>query len=793
MPHALGLRMSGILLLGGCFFHPPVGAQSIFTVAGGGTDDGRPATVASLRNPLGVAIDGSGNLFVADESDAVVRRVSADTGIIDRYAGTHSPGFSGDGGPATLALLLAPAAIALDRRGNLFIADASGCRIRKVDAASGAITTVAGNGAAGFSGDGGPATAASVNHPLGIAIDTSENIYLCDSRNDRIRRIDGSTGLISTLAGNGSAGFSGDGGPATLASFRFSDPAPAEPPGVAVDAAGNVFVADRDNHRIRRIDAGSGIVTTVAGNGATGYSGEGDAATRASIGRPSGITVNGDGDLFISTTEAVGGGRVLRVSASTGTLRTIAGGGALPATGTSAPATSVRLGYLAGIALASNGTLFVADPGYLRVGRLDLAIATFSYVVGNGLYFLSDEGGPATSAGLEAPAGLKVDERGDIYIAEAGRIRRVDSLERRIETFKSGFGKLAGMVGDLGGDIYVADRWLNKILRVSISTGAVTAVAGTGARGFSGDAGPATAASIDLLNVDGVPVGLALDKEGNLAFADAGNYRIRRINVSDGKIVTLAGDGNASTLDWCFGLAYDVNDDLIVTSIGKVIRITPSGTMTTIAGIGVTGELGWDSIRSPLSVAIDRDGSLLVTDAYYFSVRRIDLQRQTARTVVGTASRGSTGDSGPATAASLSWPHSIVVSPDGGQYIVDGAVIRTIPPCGPVSVPTLLSPSDRSSGVATPPRLEWQGAGGGFRYDVYLDTVNPPTKLAEANIVATSCGPTNLEPLTTYYWSVIARGDPFCTPLKTSTSEARSFTTTGVCSPPGAFGENGRQ
>jgi sugar lactone lactonase YvrE len=220
---------------------------TITTFAGNGTQgfsgDGGPATSAGLSYPGGVAVDAAGNLYIADTSNHRVRKVST-SGTITTVAGNGTFGFSGDDGPATNATLSYPTEVAVDAVGNLYIADTGNLRVRKVSA-SGTITTVAGNGIYGFSGDGGPATNASLVIPRGVAVDAVGNLYIADYGNSRVRKVS-SWGTITTVAGNGSPGFSGDGGPATSAALGY-------PRGVAVDAAGNLYIADTDNNRVRKV------------------------------------------------------------------------------------------------------------------------------------------------------------------------------------------------------------------------------------------------------------------------------------------------------------------------------------------------------------------------------------------------------------------------------------------------------------------------------------------------------------------------------------------------------------
>ncbi len=250
----------------------------IETVAGPGNfsgDDGA-ATAAWLRAPAGVALDGSGNLYIADRDNRRIRKVDA-AGNITTVAGTGQCCYNGDGGAATEARLRNPYDVALDTAGNLYIADRNNQRIRKVDASSGVITTVAGDGTAGFGGDGGPAAEAQLRNPQGVALDAAGNLYIADRNNHCIRKVD-AAGVITTVAGDGTAGYSGDGGPATAAQLR-------NPRGVAVDGSGNLYIADLDNHCIRKVDA-AGVIATVAGNGTAGLSGNDAAATAARLRAP---------------------------------------------------------------------------------------------------------------------------------------------------------------------------------------------------------------------------------------------------------------------------------------------------------------------------------------------------------------------------------------------------------------------------------------------------------------------------------------------------------------------------
>ncbi len=261
----------------------------ISTVAGTGTagysGDGGQATSAQLNNPIGVAVDGEGNLYIADLVNARVRKVSG--GVITTVAGTGTAGYSGDGGQATSAQLNTPYGVAVDGQGNVYISDLNNQRIRKVS--GGIITTVAGTGTAGFSGDGGQATSAQLNNPVGVAVDAQGNLYIADIVNQRIRKVSG--GVITTVAGTGTAGYSGDDGQATSAQLNY-------PIGVAVDAAGSLYVADQANYRVRKVSGG--IIRTVVGTGTQGFSGDGGQAASAQLADPFGLVVDRQGSVYVS-------------------------------------------------------------------------------------------------------------------------------------------------------------------------------------------------------------------------------------------------------------------------------------------------------------------------------------------------------------------------------------------------------------------------------------------------------------------------------------------------------------
>ncbi len=240
-------------------------------------------------------VDSSGNIYIADTENFGIRKVVAATGIIQTVAGTGVAGYSGDGGPATSAQLKKMSGVAVDSSGNIYIADTENFVIRKVVAATGIIQTVAGTGSAGYSGDGGLATSAQLKKSFDVAADSSGNIYIADTENFVIRKVVAATGIIQTVAGNGSGGYSGDGGHATRAQLKKMS-------GVAVDSGGNIYIGGTENHRIRKVVAATGIIETVAGTGGSGFGGDGGDATLALLNKPYGLVIDAVNDLYFADT-----------------------------------------------------------------------------------------------------------------------------------------------------------------------------------------------------------------------------------------------------------------------------------------------------------------------------------------------------------------------------------------------------------------------------------------------------------------------------------------------------------
>lgn len=587
-------------------------AQTVTTAAGGFVGDGGSASKAALQEPGFAVQDTAGNIYVSDFSAHRVRKIST-TSKISTFAGTGISGFSGDSGPAASAMLSYPTGLAIDASGNIYIADGGNNRIRKVDT-SGTITTIAGTGTAGYSGDDGPALQATFNQPFGLALDSTGNLFISDIGNSVVRKIDTSQ-IITTFAGNGIAGYGGDNGPATQAMLDL-------PRGLATDSVGRVYIADAGNHRVRKVDS-FGIIITFAGNGNSGFSGDGGSPTSAAIGNPRAVAVSaGGGILYISN---AGSSRVRTVSG--GAINTLAGS-TYGYDGDSKPVLSSQFATPGGVLLNRGGNVVVADT---YNGRLRTMSSGVMKTTAGG--FLGD-GAAATGASLVLPENIAFDKAGNYYIADAGgnRIRKVDTT--------------------------------NKI----------TTVAGTGISGYSGDGGAATSATLWY------PDGIAVDSTGNIFIADNLNAVIRKV-TSTGAISTYATDPGFLDLA---SLTVDTAGNLYsVDQAGCAVRkITTTGSISVVAGIPSMCGYNGDNISAtsaelnlPYGVALDSRGNLLIADAGNNRIRKVS-PTGFISTVAGNGTCGFAGDNGSATSAELCSPHGVALDSLGNLYIADLANYR---------------------------------------------------------------------------------------------------------------------
>ena len=332
---------------------------TIQTVIGTGeagySGDGGPAANATLREPFMCTFDQQGNLFVSEARNHIVRRIDHITGVITTIAGTGEAGYSGDGGPATQAQINEPYSLTVDQNGDIYIVDRLSAVIRRVAAATGIITTVAGTGEPGYSGDGGPGNQAQFKEPNDCFLDGQGGLLIADIQDQRIRRLDLNTGIITTFAGNGEKARTGDGLPATQASFLGSR-------AVCMDRKGNTYIAEREGNGVRKVDA-NGIMSTVAGTGQRGYTGDGGPAINADWGAPKAIRCDAQDNLIVVDTE---NHAIRQIDTTTGIVTTIAGGH-LGGDGDGGPATSAGLDRPHGCGIASDGTIYIADSNNHRV------------------------------------------------------------------------------------------------------------------------------------------------------------------------------------------------------------------------------------------------------------------------------------------------------------------------------------------------------------------------------------------------------------------------------------------
>ena len=329
--------------------------------------DGRQATIAAMKYVYDVAVDALGNMYITDTSNNRIRMVTKSTGIISTVAGTGASGYSGDEGLATLATLSLPYGVAVDISGNLYIADSGNSCIRMLNKTTGIISTIAGTGVADFSGDGDLAILAALNYPYGVAVDGSGDVYIADTQNSCIRMVTMSTGIITTMAGNAiSPGFSGDGKQATSAALS-------SPRTVTADLYGNIYIADSDNNRIRMVTVSTGIISTVAGTGSyAGSTGDGGVATSAKLNNPCGISVDELGNIYIADTF---NNRIRMVTKSTGVISAVAGTGSPGSSGDGGQAISATMNNPWSVAVDASGNIYIADSDNYRLRMFVLPAA----------------------------------------------------------------------------------------------------------------------------------------------------------------------------------------------------------------------------------------------------------------------------------------------------------------------------------------------------------------------------------------------------------------------------------
>ncbi len=655
---------------------------------------GATAKSVQLNAPQGVAIDAAGNLYVSDTKNSVIRQVTS-AGAITTVAGNGTRGFSGDGGAATSAQLNLPAGIAVDAAGRLYIADSGNSVVRRVTA-GGSIATVAGTGGvSGYFGDGQKATIAQLNAPSSVAFDTAGNLYLCDSGNNTIRRV-GLDGTIATVAGNGTVGFSGDGGAATSAQLW-------SPWGVATDLNGDVLIADYYNYRVRRI-APDGTISTLAGNGAGGYHGDGGPATSSQLFQPMAVAVDTARNYYIADTF----GNSVRKVTPDGTITTLAGAaGVRGYAGDGGPAATALLNRPRGVLADSSGNIYISDSDNERVREITASTGNIATVAGTGTAGYSGNGALAIDGQVTSPCGLALDSTLDLFIADFGNnVIREITVNNSYIVFAAGvynpgyYGDGAGATSaylnspssvamDSAGNTYIADSYNNAIRKVD-TAGIITTVAGNGTAGYTGDGGPATSAQLFQ------PWGVAVDASGNLFIGDTGNNAIREVSAS-GTIATVAGGHGA-------GYSGDGSAALSAQLNG------PAGVAVDSAGNVYIADSNNNAIRVLTPATSHAVLRVTATHAGFFQPG----QTGAAFSVVVSNATGSAATSGAVTATvTLSTGLALGSMSGPGWSCSANACSRSDALGGGSSYPAIAVTASVGAGTASPAAIQVAAAGGG--------------------------------------------------------------------------------
>ena len=553
-------------------------------------------------------------------------------------AGTGEPDMGGDGGPAVKAKLNYPSDLVCDGKGNLYISDRSNNRIRKVDS-RGMMSTVAGMGLPEFGGDFGPATGAFLKYPFGIDLDQKGNLYIADRGNNRIRKVD-PQGIITTVAGDGTHFFGGDYGPATQASLAY-------PTDVVVDGLGNLYIADRNNNRIRRVDP-LGIITTVMGIGRYEYNGDNEIASETTLHLPFALTLSPDGKLIIVDRNHF---RIRSMDLKSHNITTVAGNGNSWFRGDGGPGLGATLEFPSGIGVDSKGNVIFSDKMHNRLRFIDYKGFIYT-LAGSDHQGNEGDGGPVSQASLYLPDALAVDQKDNIY--------------------------------------FISPQGPSMFVRKIDAQGRITRFAGNGVLGDTGDGERAFLASF------GVIKDLAVDVEGNLYLADLTNRKVRKVDTQ-GVVSTLASESWITIADEEIhpnGIAINQSGEIFISDSGssKIRKIDRDQNVTTFAGTGEFVDSGDGGpaieagIRSPGGLAFSPNGELYIAEETSHRIRKINKEGNIIH-VAGTGFAGYGGDGDPATRAQLKSPYRMVFDKGGNLYFSDrdNNRIRKIDPQGVIS------------------------------------------------------------------------------------------------------------
>ncbi len=638
--------------------------------------DYQKATSVVLTLVDGIAVNSNGEIFISHRSKNRIRKID-EKGIITTYAGNGDAGFSGDGGPAREAALNFPAGLAFDSKGDLYIADRNNHRVRKIDS-RGIISTVAGTGTPDMGGDDGPALEAHLNYPSDVAVDPDGNLFISDRSNNRIRKVD-PEGIISTIAGLGLPGYGGDFGPALDAFLKY-------PFGIALGNEGDLYIADRGNNRIRKIDS-RGIITTLAGDSLHSFSGDYGPSNQSSLAYPTDVVVDPTGNVFIADRN---NNRVRKVD-NLGIITTVMGTGKADYNGDNEIGSETNLHLPFAIALDGKGNLLVVDRSHFRVRKFNMKNHTVSTLAGNGKSFFKGDGGPGRGANLDSPSGLVVDSHGNVVFCDKQhhRIRQVDP-EGYITTIagngfegSEGNGGLAvdaalklpsALTIDPEDNIYFAARvgsgWG---IRKIDSNGIISLFAGNGRVGVKGDGGPAKSAEFYAIS------DILMGPQGEMYIADQSNPFVRKIDkngiinkVAEASWGKLFGEIHPK------GLALDSEGNLFVSDSGSSVirKISKDGKVSLVAGTGEFKDFGDGGpaksagIRSPGGLTFTNGGDLLIAEESAHIIRKID-KSGIISLFAGTGQQGYSGDGGFAKDAQIKTPYRMSMDSKGNLYFSD--------------------------------------------------------------------------------------------------------------------------
>jgi hypothetical protein len=634
-----------------------VGPSSIITtVAGGGAGgNGSPATTAALGFPNSVTVDAAGDLFIAEGSANLIQEVVKATGDLITVAGNGSWRFSGDGGPATAASLDNPVGIAADAEGNVFIADEWDQRIREVVKATGDIITVAGDGAQGYDGDGGPATAASLDNPWSVTVDAAGNLFIADFGNQRVREVVKATGNIITVAGGGNSGL-GDGGPATAAYVS-------EPESVALDAAGNLFIAD--GNRIREVVKATGNIITVAGNGNWGFGGNGGPATAARLWGPYGITVDAAGNIFIADTND---DRVREVVQATGNIVTVAGDGFSSYGGDGGPATAASLSLPSGVAVDALGNLYIADNENSRIREVSAGGAMVD-VLQTTTMSLSAPGAAtyggtiALTATLSA-GGVGVPGETATFSVDGNSVGTATTNANGVATLAAasvagvGVGSYSGYVtASFGGDASNTASTAAANLTVNKAPLTVTAIAASKPYGAPDPAFSASYtgfASGDNSSVLGGALVFSTN-EPKTGFASPGNYTVAPAGLTSNNYTITFAAGTLTVV--AAATAVTVSPSATSVAIGQSLTVTATVTVlspSVAAPSGGTVTFYVDGVAQPKPPVLSGGSAKLVDSSLSAGAHTITASYSGGGADFAGSARTAVVDVGQATTMSLS-------------------------------------------------------------------------------------------------------------------------------------------